>query len=51
VTVERDVKVAMAGGTALSTDTHHPAGVDDAPTILEDTPYGGSTGAARVPSG
>jgi len=40
VSVERDVKVAMPDGTVLLTDIYHPVGIDDAPTILERTPYG-----------
>jgi uncharacterized protein len=40
VEVERDVKVTTSDGTVLLTDVYHPVGVDDAPTILERTPYG-----------
>lgn len=40
VEIERDVKVPMPDGTVLLTDIYHPVGVDDAPTILERTPYG-----------
>ena len=40
VKVERDVPVTMTDGVVLLTDIHHPVGVDDAPTILERTPYG-----------
>jgi putative CocE/NonD family hydrolase len=40
VKVERDVPVAMGDGVELLTDVFHPVGVDDAPTILERTPYG-----------
>jgi putative CocE/NonD family hydrolase len=40
VEVERDVKVTMPDGAVLLTDVYHPVGVDDAPTILERTPYG-----------
>jgi putative CocE/NonD family hydrolase len=40
VEVERDVKVAVTDGTVLLTDVYHPVGVEDAPTILERTPYG-----------
>jgi putative CocE/NonD family hydrolase len=40
VQVERDVKVAMADRAVLLTDVYHPVGVEDAPTILERTPYG-----------
>jgi putative CocE/NonD family hydrolase len=40
VKIERDVPVAMSDGTELLTDVYHPVGVDDAPTIVERTPYG-----------
>jgi uncharacterized protein len=40
VEIERDVKVEMPDGVVLLTDMYHPAGVDDAPTLLERTPYG-----------
>ncbi len=40
VEIERDVKVEMPDGVALLTDVYHPIGVDDAPTLLERTPYG-----------
>jgi putative CocE/NonD family hydrolase len=40
VEVERDVKVPMPDGVVLLTDVYHPVGVDDAPTLLERTPYG-----------
>ena len=40
VKVERDVPVAMSDGTELLTDVYHPVGVDDAPTVVERTPYG-----------
>ena len=40
VEVERDVKVRMPDDVVLLTDVYHPVGVDDAPTILERTPYG-----------
>ncbi len=40
VKIERDVPVATRDGTVLLTDVYHPVGVDDAPTILERTPYG-----------
>jgi putative CocE/NonD family hydrolase len=40
VEVERDVKVEMPDGVVLLTDVYHPVGVDDAPTLLERTPYG-----------
>jgi putative CocE/NonD family hydrolase len=36
----RDVKVPMRDGTVLLADVFHPVGVEDAPTILERTPYG-----------
>jgi putative CocE/NonD family hydrolase len=40
VEIERDVKVEMPDGVVLLTDVYHPVGVDDAPTLLERTPYG-----------
>ncbi len=40
VEIERDVKVTMPDGVVLLTDVYHPVGVDDAPTLLERTPYG-----------
>jgi uncharacterized protein len=40
VEVERDVKVKATDGTVLLADVYHPVGIDDAPTILERTPYG-----------
>ena len=40
VEVERDVKTTLGDGTVLLADVYHPVGVDDAPTILERTPYG-----------
>ena len=40
VEVERDVKVTMSDRTVLLADVYHPVGIDDAPTILERTPYG-----------
>lgn len=40
VQVERDVKVTMPDDVVLLADVYHPVGVDDAPTILERTPYG-----------
>ena len=40
VDVERDVKITVSDGTVLLTDIYHPVGVEDAPTILERTPYG-----------
>ncbi len=43
VEVERDVKIPMPDGATLLADIWHPVGVDDAPTILERTPYGRMT--------
>src|SRR3954451_11845863 len=40
VEVERDVKVEMPDGVVVLSDVYHPVGVDDAPTLLERTPYG-----------
>ena len=40
VKIERDVPVTAADGVVLLTDVYHPVGVDDAPTVLERTPYG-----------
>ncbi len=40
VKIERDVEIAMADGVTLLADVYHPVGVDDAPTVLERTPYG-----------
>jgi uncharacterized protein len=40
VEVERDVSVTMPDGAVLLADIYHPVGVEDAPTILERTPYG-----------
>ena len=40
VKVERDIRVTMPDGVELLTDLFHPVGVEDAPTILERTPYG-----------
>src|SRR5215831_1272692 len=40
VKVERDVPITMPDGVVLLADIYHPVGVDDAPTILERTPYG-----------
>lgn len=40
VKIERDVPVTVSDGTVLLTDVFHPVGVDDAPTIVERTPYG-----------
>ena len=49
IEVERDVKVEMPDGAVLLTDVYHPLGVDDAPTLLERTPYG--RGMALVGAG
>jgi uncharacterized protein len=43
VEVERDVKIPMPDGAMLLADIWHPVGIDDAPTILERTPYGRMT--------
>ena len=40
VKVERDIRVTMPDGVELLTDLFHPVGIEDAPTILERTPYG-----------
>ena len=40
VEVERDVKVTVSDGTVLLADLYRPVGIDDAPAILERTPYG-----------
>ena len=40
VKIERDIRVTMPDGVELLTDVFHPVGVEDAPTILERTPYG-----------
>ena len=40
VKVERDIRVTMPDGVELLTDVFHPVGVEDAPAILERTPYG-----------
>ncbi len=40
VEIERDVKVEMPDGVVLLTDVYQPVGIDDAPTLLERTPYG-----------
>jgi uncharacterized protein len=40
VAIERDAKVTMPDGAVLLADIYHPVGVEDAPTILERTPYG-----------
>jgi putative CocE/NonD family hydrolase len=42
VRIERNVEVPMPDGAVLLTDIFHPVGVDDAPAILERTPYGRS---------
>ncbi|HUJ66378.1 MAG TPA: CocE/NonD family hydrolase [Acidimicrobiales bacterium] len=48
VDVERDVKVTVSDGTVLLTDIYHPVGVEDAPTILERTPYGRTNFASAM---
>ena len=48
VEVERDVKVTVSDGTMLLADVFHPLGVDDAPTILERTPYGRANFASAM---
>ncbi len=48
VEVERDVKVAVSDGTVLLADIYHPVGIDDAPTILERTPYGRANFASAM---
>ena len=48
VEVERDVKVTVSDGTVLLADVYHPVGVDDAPTILERTPYGRTNFASAM---
>src|ERR1700689_1699461 len=48
VEVERDVKVTVSDGTVLLADVYHPVGVDDAPTLLERTPYGRSNFASAM---
>ena len=48
VEVERDVKVTVSDGTVLLADIYHPVGVDDAPTILERTPYGRANFASAM---
>ena len=48
VEVERDVKVSVSDGTLLLADVYHPVGVDDAPTILERTPYGRANFASAM---
>lgn len=40
VEVERGAQVTVSDGTVLLADIYHPVGVDDAPTIVERTPYG-----------
>src|SRR5262249_34012728 len=50
VEVERDVKVTMPDDVVLLADVYHPVGVDDAPTIIERTPYGrGGVGTMAGP--
>jgi putative CocE/NonD family hydrolase len=39
VAVERDVRVPVRDGVALSTDIYRPVGVDRAPVVLARTPY------------
>lgn len=48
IEIERDVKVEMPDGVVLLTDVYHPVGVDDAPTLLERTPYGRQTMASAM---
>ena len=48
VDVERDVKVTVTDGTVLLADVYHPVGIDDAPTILERTPYGRANFASAM---
>ncbi len=48
VKIERDVEVSTSDGVTLLTDVYHPVGVDDAPTILERTPYGRQTVSALL---
>lgn len=48
VEVERDVKITVSDGVVLLADVYHPVGVDDAPTILERTPYGRSNFASAM---
>ena len=48
VEVERDVKVAVSDGTGLLADVYHPVGINDAPTILERTPYGRANFASAM---
>src|ERR1700689_5840703 len=48
VEVERDVKVTMPDGVVLLADVYHPVGVDDAPTLLERTPYGRANFASAM---
>ena len=40
VEIERDIKVTVSDGAVLLADLYQPVGIDDAPTILERTPYG-----------
>jgi putative CocE/NonD family hydrolase len=48
VELERDVKVTVSDGTVLLTDVYHPVGMDDAPTLLERTPYGRASFSAAT---
>ncbi len=48
VEVERDVKVAVSDGTVLLADVYRPVGIDEAPTILERTPYGRANFASAM---
>ena len=48
VEVERDVKVTVSDGTGLLADVYHPVGINDAPTILERTPYGRANFASAM---
>jgi len=51
VRVEHHVEVSMPDGTVLLTDVFHPVGVDDAPTVLERTPYGRRGGGSGTGPG
>jgi putative CocE/NonD family hydrolase len=48
VELERDAKVTVSDGTVLLADIYHPLGVDDAPTIVERTPYGRANFSAAM---
>jgi hypothetical protein len=48
VELERDVKVPVSDGKVLLADVYHPVGVEDAPTILERTPYGRANFASAM---